>query len=192
MKTTDRPRSVLLRGWLGSVPGGHRPQSRCPGGSPAEAGFDPSHPSRQQNQEEGFSRSRPTFHQPSPRQAVQQPFVYVPAEPGHFEEISSVKISTRPRKKRRRSFFSQVFDLNCRVCSSSGRRYESLVRRMLLAPAFNWRAMSLCSGRHLFVLPTQEPRKEPVWSCSHPSSICARFSRCSWCSSRFAGSWASA
>src|SRR5208337_2397486 len=49
---------------------------------------------------------------------------------------------------------------------------------------------SFCSRLHLFVLPTQEPRKEPVWSCSHPSSICARFSRCLWFSSRCAGSWA--
>ena len=38
------------------------PPVRSPGGSPAEAGFDPSHPSRQQNQEEGFGQSRPTFH----------------------------------------------------------------------------------------------------------------------------------
>ena len=41
------------------------PPVRSPGGSPAEAGFDPSHLSRQQNQEEGFGQSRPTFHQPT-------------------------------------------------------------------------------------------------------------------------------
>ena len=49
------------------------PPVRSPGGSPAEAGFDPSHPSRQQNQEEGFGQSRPTFHQPSPGLFVQCP-----------------------------------------------------------------------------------------------------------------------
>ena len=53
-----RPRVAGVGAWRAPPP------VRSPGGSPAEAGFDPSHPSRQQNQEEGFGQSRPTFHQP--------------------------------------------------------------------------------------------------------------------------------